>query len=171
MRTRIDDQIRSNQVRVIDQDGKQLGVMLTSEALKLAESASCNLVEISPNAEPPVAKIMQYDKYVFEQQKNRKAAATKQRKQGKTKEVKFRPSTDKGDYEVKLRNLRNFLEEGHKVKVTVWFRGREMTHQELGMQLLEKVRNDLALFSKVEFMPKLEGRQLMMILAPQKSSK
>lgn len=125
-------------------------------------------MEISPNADPPVARIMDYGKFLFQESKQ-KAVARKKQKQVKVKEVKFRPGTDIGDYEVKIRNLRSFLEEGAKVKVTVFFRGREMTHQELGLKLLERVKADLVEYGKVEFFPKLEGRQLVMILAPKKS--
>ena len=141
--------------------------MPTREALEAAEQADLDLVEIQPNAEPPVARIMDYGKHLFQQNKQR-AAAKKKQKQVKVKEMKFRPSTDTNDYEVKLRNLRGFLDAGDKVKVTVWFRGREMAHQELGATLLERVRDDLADVSKVEFFPKLEGRQLVMVLAPKK---
>lgn len=126
-----------------------------------------DLVEIQPNAEPPVVRIMDHGKHLFQLSKQR-AVAKKKQKQIKLKEVKFRPSTDVGDYEVKVRNLRSFLDEGNKVKVTVWFKGREMTHQELGVQLLERVKADLLDCGKIEFFPKLEGRQLIMILAPSK---
>jgi translation initiation factor IF-3 len=124
-------------------------------------------VEIQPNADPPVTRIMDYGKFLFQQSKQR-AAAKKKQKVIKIKEVKFRPNTDKGDYEVKLRNLRGFLHEGNKVKVTVWFKGREMTHQEFGLQLLEKIKEEVQDCSKIEFFPKLEGKQLVMVLAPGK---
>ena len=141
--------------------------MPTKEALEAASKANLDLVEIQPNTEPPVTRIMDYGKHLF-QKKKQLADAKKKQRQTTVKELKFRPSTDKNDYEVKLRNLRGFLENGDKVKVTVWFRGREMAHQELGASLLERVRDDLADISKVEFFPKLEGRQLIMILALKK---
>lgn len=135
------------------------------EAIKAALDAGLDLVEIQPNSEPPVAKIEDFGKRLFELKKQR-ATTKKKQKQSKLKEQKFRPSTDTNDYEVKLRNLRGFLENGDRVKVTVWFRGREMAHQELGMKLLERVKTDLLDISKVDFFPKLEGKQLVMILAP-----
>src|SRR5690606_12576690 len=133
----------------------------------LAEEAGLDLVEVSPTAEPPVCRIMDYGKYLFEQNKKAHAAKKKQ-KQIQVKEVKFRPTTEEGDYQVKLRNLTRFLEEGDKAKVTLRFRGREMLHQELGRKLLERVRDDLAELSQVEQMPKLEGRQMVMVLGPKK---
>jgi translation initiation factor IF-3 len=135
------------------------------DALKAATEAGLDLVEIQPNTDPPVAKIEDFGKRLFELKKQR-AATKKKQKQAKLKEQKFRPSTDTNDYEVKLRNLRGFLENGDRVKITVWFRGREMAHQDLGMKLLERVKVDLADLSKVDFFPKLEGKQLVMILAP-----
>lgn len=162
-------QIRVPKVRLIGADGTQVGVMPTEEAQRLADDAGLDLVEISPNADPPVARIMDYGKSVFQENKQKAVAKKKQKLlHKKMKEVKFRPGTDIGDYEVKLRNLRGFLEEGAKVKITVFFRGREMAHQELGLKLLERVKEDLADFGKVEFFPKLEGRQLVMIIAPKK---
>lgn len=155
-------------MRLIGDDGSQLGVLSIKDAKKAAEDVGLDLVEISPNADPPVVRIMDYGKFLFLENKQ-KAMAKKKQKQVKVKEVKFRPTTDKADYEVKLRNLRGFLDEGDKVKVTVFFRGREITHQELGMKLLERVRDDLAEHGKVDFFPKLEGRQLVMILSPKKS--
>lgn len=152
---------------MIGDDGSQVGVVALKDARQAAQEAGLDLVEISPNADPPVVRIMDYGKFLFQESKQR-ALAKKKQKQVKVKEVKFRPSTDKADYEVKLRNLRSFLEEGDKVKITVFFRGREITHQELGMKLLERVRDDLLEFGKVEFFPKLEGRQLVMILSPKK---
>jgi len=163
----VNAQIRAQKVRLIAEDGNQMGVYPIGEALKIAEKANLDLVEISPNADPPVAKLTDYGKWLFLESKQ-KNLARKNQKQAKLKEVKFRPSTDKGDYEVKLRSLRSFLEEGDKVKVTVFFRGREITHQELGMKLLDRVREGLAEYGKVEFFPKLEGRQLVMILGPKK---
>ncbi len=133
--------------------------------MNAAAAAGLDLVEIQPNVDPPVAKIEDFGKRLFLLKKQRAAAKQKQ-KQIKLKEQKFRTSTDTNDYEVKLRNLRGFLENGDRVKITVWFRGREMAHQELGMKLLERVKTDLADLSKVDFFPKLEGKQLVMILAP-----
>lgn len=135
--------------------------------MKEAEASELDLVEIQPNAEPPVARVMDYGKHLFQQNKQR-ASAKKKQKQVKVKEMKFRPSTDVNDYEVKLRNLRGFLDAGDKVKVTVCFRGREIAHQELGTKLLERVRDDLLDHGKVEFFPKMDGRQLVMVLAPKK---
>ncbi len=133
----------------------------------MAQEAGLDLVEIAPNSDPPVCKIMDYGRFKFEQSKKAQQARKKQ-KQVQVKEVKFRPGTDVGDYQVKLRNLRRFLEEGDRVKVTLRFRGREMAHQELGLQLLERVRDDLADLGTVEQFPKLEGRQMVMILSPKK---
>jgi len=168
-RNRINRQIRAATVRVIGpKDGEQLGIFPIAEALRLAAEAELDLVEISPNAEPPVVKIMDYGKFLFQQNKQRNVAKKKQ-KQIKVKEVKFRPGTGKADYEVKLRNLRGFLEEGDKARVTVVFRGREMAHLELGMMLLERIKADLDECGKVEFFPSgVEGRQLVMVLAPKK---
>lgn len=166
-RNRINAQIRAPEVRLIADDGTQLGVVLIDEARRIAREAGLDLVEISPNADPPVVRIMDQGKFLFLEKKQRNQAKKKQ-KQVKVKEVKFRPTTDKADYEVKLRNLRGFLEEGDKVKITVFFKGREITHQELGMKLLEKIRDDLTEQGKVDFFPKLEGRQLVMILSPKK---
>ncbi len=137
------------------------------DALKAAEGASLDLVEIAPQGEPPVCKIMDYGKFVFEAKKQ-KAAARKKQKQTQIKEMKFRPHTDVGDYQVKLRNLIRFLENGDKAKVTLRFRGREMAHQELGMDMLKRIEVDLAEISTVEQHPKMEGRQLTMVLSPKK---
>lgn len=167
-RNRINRQIKALSVRVIGKEGEQLGIHPTVEALRLAVEAGLDLVEISPNADPPVAKIMDYGKFLFEQSKQRNLAKKKQ-KRVKVKEVKFRPGTGKADYEVKLRNLRSFLEEGDKARVTVVFRGREMAHVDLGMLLLERIKADLDELGKVEFFPSgVEGRQLVMVLAPKK---
>jgi len=138
-----------------------------AEALKIAEDAGLDLVEVSPNANPPVCRVMDYGKYLFEKNKSQQAAKKKQ-KQIQTKEVKFRPGTDEGDYQVKLRNLMRFLEHGDKAKVTLRFRGREMQHQDLGRDLLERVRTDLEELASVEQFPKMEGRQMIMVLAPRK---
>jgi translation initiation factor IF-3 len=137
------------------------------EAKQTAQDAALDLVEISPNADPPVCRIMDYGKYRYEDSK-KKAAAKKKQKQMQVKEVKFRPGTDEGDYAVKLRNLRRFLDDGDKVKVTMRFRGREMAHQELGLELLQEVEKDLEEIGTVEQYPKLEGRQMVMVIAPKK---
>ncbi len=152
-------------LRLIDAAGNQVGIVSLQDALRASVEAGLDLVEIQPNTDPPVAKIEDFGKRLFELKKQR-AATKKKQKQIKLKEQKFRPSTDTNDYEVKLRNLRGFLEDGDRVKITVWFRGREMAHQDLGMKLLERVKVDLADLSKVDFFPKLEGKQLVMILAP-----
>ncbi len=141
--------------------------MSIEDAKKLAEEANLDLVEISPQAEPPVCKVMDYGKFKFEEQKKRQAARKKQ-KQIQVKEIKFRPGTDIGDYNVKLRNLIKFLTEGDKVKVTLRFRGREMAHQELGRDLLKRVESDLQELGTVEQYPKMEGRQMVMVLSPKK---
>ncbi|HQN41625.1 MAG TPA: translation initiation factor IF-3, partial [Pseudomonadales bacterium] len=141
-KNRINGAITAPQVRVVDAEGQQVGVIPLSEALRLAEEAKLDLVEIAASADPPVCKIMDYGKYVFEAKKQ-KAAAKKKQKQIQIKEVKFRPGTDEGDYQVKLRNLIRFLEEGDKAKVTLRFRGREMAHQRLGVELLKRIEQDL----------------------------
>ena len=141
--------------------------MSLSAALEMASGQSLDLVEVSPNAEPPVCRIMDFGKYQFEQNKKANAGKKKQ-KQSQIKEVKFRPGTEEGDYQVKLRNLVRFLEQGDKTKVTLRFRGREMVHQDLGVKLLKRVESDLAELATVEQFPKLEGRQLIMVMAPKK---
>jgi translation initiation factor IF-3 len=166
-RNRVNGQIKAPEVRLINSKGEQVGVVTIEQARLAAGTVELDLVEIQPNAEPPVVRIMDYGKFLFQQSKQR-AVAKKKQKQIKIKEVKFRPNTDKGDYDIKVRNLRGFLEEGNKARVTVWFKGREMTHQEFGVQLLERIKEDLLDCSKVEFFPKLEGRQLVMVLAPNK---
>ena len=153
---------------MIDQDGEQAGIVPIQQALDMAEQASLDLVEISPNAEPPVCRIMNYGKFLYEKTKNAKEQKKKQ-KVVQVKEIKFRPVTDEGDYQVKLRSLIRFLEDGDKAKITVRFRGREMAHQDIGLDVLERVHNDLAEISVVESAPgKLEGRQAVMVLAPKK---
>ncbi len=142
-----------------------MGVVTPEKAMELAQEAELDLVEISPNAKPPVCKIMDYGKYKYEQQK-RESEARKKQKVIEVKEVKFRPNTDTHDYDVKLRNVTRFLENGDKVKVTLRFRGREMAHQELGRELLQRVASDVEGLGKVENMPKMEGRQMIMIIAP-----
>lgn len=156
-------------MRLIGLDGEQLGIIKTPEALRLAEENEVDLVEIAPNASPPVCRLMDYGKFKYQEQKRQAEARAKQ-KTIQVKEVKFRPGTDEGDYQVKLRNLRRFIEDGDKAKVTLRFRGREMAHQELGMRVLERVRDDLGELIQVEAMPKLEGRQMVMVLAPRKKA-
>lgn len=155
------------EVRLIAADGSNLGVMSLEDARKEAESSSLDLVEIVPTAEPPVCRVMDFGKFLFDQNKKRHAAKKKQ-KQIQVKEIKFRPGTDEGDYQIKLRNLRRFLEGGDKVKVTLRFRGREMAHQELGAKMLERVESDLEELGSVEQYPKLEGRQMVMVIAPKR---
>lgn len=154
-------------MRLVGLEGEQLGVVRTSEALRMAEEAEVDLVEIAPQAVPPVCRIMDYGKFKYQEQKKAHEAKLKQ-KQIQVKEIKFRPGTDEGDYQVKLRNLIKFLEEGDKAKITLRFRGREMAHQEFGIRLLERVKTDLDAYGQVEQMPKLEGRQMIMVLAPKK---
>jgi translation initiation factor IF-3 len=154
-------------VRLINQDGEQLGIVPIAEASKIAEEAQMDLVEIAPNAEPPVCRIMDYGKFRFEENKKLQTAKKKQ-KQTQVKEIKFRPGTDIGDYKIKLRKLVSFLEEGDRTKVTLRFRGREMAHQELGMELLQRVKADLDEYGTVEQEPRMEGRLMVMVLAPKK---
>ena len=163
----INENITAREVRLIGPDGEQVGVVSIQEALSAAEEAKLDLVEISPDATPPVCRIMDYGKHIFEKKKQQ-AAARKNQKQIQIKEIKFRPGTEEGDYQVKLRNLIRFLSEGDKAKVSLRFRGREMAHQELGMELLKRVETDLAEYGTVEQHPKMEGRQLMMVIAPKK---
>ncbi len=164
-RARINDQITETQVRLIDEEGEQVGIVAIAEALAAAQSKELDLVEISPDAEPPVCRIMDYGKHLFELKQKQKDSRKKTR-QTQIKEIKFRPGTDIGDYQVKLKNLTRFLEAGDKAKVTVRFRGREMAHQELGLQLLQRIEADLAEYGQVEQKPNLEGRQMMMVIAP-----
>jgi len=152
---------------VVSDKSEQLGVMTIEEALNVADEANLDLVEIAPQGEPPVCRIMDYGRFRFEEQKKRQVAKKKQ-KQISVKEVKFRPGTDVGDYQVKLRNLIRFLTDGDKVKVTLRFRGREMAHQELGRDLLKRVEDDLAEYGSVEQFPKMEGRLMVMVISPQK---
>jgi len=147
--------------------GEQVGVLLIAEAKELAEEAGVDLVEIAPGAEPPVCRLMDYGKYLYQESKKKHDAKQKQ-KQVQVKEIKLRPNTDEGDYGIKLRNLVHFLNDGDKVKVTLRFRGREMAHQEFGVRLLERVKEDLEEHAVVEQFPKLEGRQMVMVLAPKK---
>ncbi len=154
-------------MRVISADGEQLGILQLADAIEAASGKGLDLVEVAPNAEPPVCRIMDYGKYLFEQNKKAHSARRKQ-KQIHVKEVKFRPGTEEGDYQVKLRNLIRFLSNGDKTKVTLRFRGREMAHQNLGRQLLERVRQDLEEYGAVEQRPQLEGRQMVMVIGPKK---
>lgn len=162
---RVNDEIRSREVQLIDQEGTNHGVKEFREAIALAQEAGLDLVEIAPNAEPPVCKILDYGKYKFQAQK-KAAEARKKQKIVEIKEIKLRPMIDDHDYDVKMRSMRRFFEEGDKVKVTLRFRGREMAHQELGQQLLNRVKGDIGLIAKVEQEPKYEGRQIVMVLAP-----
>ena len=155
---------------MIGAGGEQVGVVSLAAANKLAEEAELDLVEIAPTAVPPVCRVMDYGKYKYREAKKRHEAKLKQ-KQIIVKEIKFRPGTDEGDYKIKLRNLTRFLEEGDKAKITLRYRGREMAHQELGHRLIERVRGDLEPYSVVEQYPKMEGRQLIMVLAPKKTGK
>ncbi|MFZ4077687.1 MAG: translation initiation factor IF-3 [Legionellaceae bacterium] len=166
-RARINHQISVPEVRLIDAEGQQVGIISTREALRAAEESGLDLVEISPTAKPPVCRIMDYGKYQFEVSK-KQAEAKKKQKQIQVKELKFRPTTEEGDYQVKLRNLIRFLEHGDKVKVTLRFRGREVAHQELGMKILDSIQVDTAEYGIVEQQAKREGRQLMMVLSPKK---
>ena len=152
---------------MINSNGEQAGVMPVREAIVLAKDEGLDLVEVSPNAEPPVCRIMDFGKYLFEQNKKAQQSKRKQ-KQVHVKEIKFRPGTDEGDYQIKLRKLMQFLEQGDKTKVTLRFRGREMAHQELGANLLARVRGDLEEYGTVEQMPQMEGRQMVMVIAPKK---
>ena len=154
-------------MRLISNTGEQLGVVPTRQALALAEEQDVDLVEISPNATPPVCKLMDYGKFKYEQSKKRDEAKKKQ-KQVQIKEIKFRPGTDDGDYNIKMRNIVRFLTDGDKVKITLRFRGREMAHQQLGAQLLKRVQDDLIEVGAVEQFPKMEGRQMVMMVAPKK---
>ncbi len=165
---RINREITAPQVRLVGLEGEQLGIVSVVEALAKAEAAEVDLVEIAPLAEPPVVRIMDYGKFKYRESKRAHEAKLKL-KQIQVKEVKFRPGTDEGDYKIKLRNLTRFLSEGDKAKVTMRFRGREMAHQEFGVRLLEKIRNDLEPYAQVEQFPKLEGRQMVMLLAPKKT--
>ena len=162
---RVNGEIKSPNVRLIDENGEMVGVLSTREAIEMAEEASLDLIEISPNAVPPVAKISDYGKYKYEAQK-KAHEARKHQKVIEVKEIKMRPNIDEHDYEVKMRAMKRFIEEGDKVKVTLRFRGREMAHQELGYKLLQRVREDTGPIAKVEAEPMSEGRQIVMILAP-----
>ena len=162
---RVNEEIRSPQVRLIDQDGEMQGVMSAREALIRAYDVGLDLLEISPNAVPPVVKILDYGKYKYEQQKKANEARKRQ-KVVEIKEIKVRPNIDDHDYDVKMRQMKDFIGEGDKVKVTLRFRGREMAHQDLGLKVLDRIRTELAETTKVESMPRLENRQMIMVLAP-----
>jgi len=164
---RRNEEINAPQLRVIAADGSQAGVMSRFEALQMASAAELDLVEVSPTAEPPVVRIMDYGKFLFEQNKKAHSAKRKQ-KQIQVKEVKFRPGTGEADYKIKLRNLTRFLTEGDKAKVTLRFRGREMVHQNLGRKLLDRVCADLAPHAVIEQNPLMEGKQMVMVFAPKK---
>ena len=162
---RYDNMIQSDKVRVIDHEGENLGVMYTREAIEQANDLGLNLVEISPNADPPVAKFLDVGKHRYEAQKKANAARKTQKTQ-EIKEIKMRPNIDDHDYDVKMRSVNKFIDNGDKVKLTLRFRGREMAHQQLGMDVLNRVRDDVAEVAKVEAFPRLEGRQMVMVLAP-----
>jgi translation initiation factor IF-3 len=164
---RVNDEIDAPQVRLIGPDGQQIGIVSLREAFAAADEAGLDLVEIAPTANPPVCRIMDYGKFKYQEQKKAQEARAKQ-KQIQVKEIKIRPGTDENDYQIKLRNLRRFLMDGDKAKVTLRFRGREMAHQELGLRQLERIQQDLADIGVVEQMPKLEGRQMVMVIAPAK---
>ncbi|MBF6989806.1 translation initiation factor IF-3 [Cupriavidus taiwanensis] len=164
---RINREISAPELRLVGVDNEQLGIVKFMDALRLAEDKDLDLVEIAPNATPPVARIMDYGKFKYEEAKRAHEAKLKQ-KIIQVKEVKFRPGTDDGDYNVKLRNLKRFLEDGDKTKITLRFRGREMAHQEIGARMLERLKADLEEIGQVEQMPKMEGRQMVMVLAPKK---
>ena len=164
----INEAVEALEVRLIGADGEQVGVVKTTEALAMAQEASLDLVQIAGDSNPVVCKIMDYGKHLFDIKKKR-AASKKKQKQTQVKEMKFRPGTEDGDYQVKLRNLTRFLEAGDKAKVTLRLRGREMAHQELGMELLKRVEADLAELGAVEQFPKMEGRQMTMVISPKKN--
>ncbi len=161
----MNERIRASEIRLIGAEGENLDIVTPERAMQLAEEAGLDLVEISPNANPPVCKIMDFGKFKYEQQK-RESEARKKQKIIEVKEVKFRPNTDTHDYDVKMRNVVKFLENGDKVKITLRFRGREMAHQELGRDLLLRVADDTKEIGKVENMPKMEGRQMVMMIGP-----
>ena len=162
---RFDQLIQSPKVRVIDHEGENLGVMYTREAIEQAADLGLNLVEVSPNADPPVCKFLDVGKFRYEAQKKANLARKTQKTQ-EIKEIKMRPNIDDHDYDVKMRSVTKFIENGDKVKITLRFRGREMAHQQLGMDLLKKVQDDVAEVAKVEAFPRLEGRQMLMVLSP-----
>ena len=162
---RVNEEIRIPQVRLIDQDGEMQGVLTVREAMQRAYAVGLDLVEISPNADPPVCKILDFGKFKYEQQKKKNEAKKKQ-KVIEIKEIKVRPNIDENDYQVKMRAMKTFIEEGDKVKVTLRFRGREMAHQDIGVRVLERIRAEMDTTSKVEQMPRMENRQMVMVLSP-----
>lgn len=162
---RLNEEINAPEIRLIGENGEQVGIVSVQSALKMAEEAGVDLVEIAPLAKPPVCRIMDYGKFRYQEAKKAHEAKLKL-KQIQVKEVKFRPGTDEGDYQIKLRNLVRFLQEGDKAKITLRFRGREMAHQEFGIRLLERVKADLEPYATVEQFPKMEGRQLIMVMTP-----
>ena len=162
---RVNDEIRAPQVRLIDADGEMQGVMSARDAWLRAQAVGLDLLEISPNADPPVVKILDFGKFKYEQQKKKNEAKKKQ-KVIEIKEIKVRPNIDENDYQVKMRAMKSFIEEGDKVKVTLRFRGREMAHQEIGVRVLERIKNEMDPMSKVEQMPRMENRQMVMVLTP-----
>jgi translation initiation factor IF-3 len=162
---RVNEEIRIPQVRLIDQDGEMQGVLTVREAMQRAYAVGLDLVEISPNADPPVCKILDFGKFKYEQQ-NKKNEAKKKQKVIEIKEIKVRPNIDENDYQVKMRAMKSFIEEGDKVKVTLRFRGREMAHQDIGVRVLERIRAEMDTTSKVEQMPRMENRQMVMVLSP-----
>ena len=162
---RVNEEIRIPQVRLIDQEGEMLGVMSARDAMQRAFAVGLDLVEISPNAEPPVCKILDFGKFKYEQQKKKNEAKKKQ-KVIEIKEIKVRPNIDENDYQVKMRAMKSFIEDGDKVKVTLRFRGREMAHQDIGVRVLERIRSEMDSTSKVEQMPRMENRQMVMVLSP-----
>ena len=162
---RVNEEIRVPQVRLIDEDGEMQGVMSARDALQRAYAAGLDLLEISPNADPPVVKILDFGKYKYEQQKKKNEAKKKQRVI-EIKEIKVRPNIDENDYQVKMRAMKSFIGEGDKVKVTLRFRGREMAHQDIGVRVLERIRQEMDPLSKVEQMPRMENRQMVMVLTP-----
>lgn len=169
-RSLLNEDIRSNNVRLVGADGGQRGIVSREDALAEARASGLDLVLVAPEAEPPVCKVMDYGKHLFELKKTR-AAQRKKQKQIQVKEIKFRPGTEEGDYQVKLRNLQRFLEEGDKAKVTLRFRGREVVHPEIGMTLMGRIADDLDGVASIEAEAKFEGRQVIMVLAPRKKNK
>jgi len=166
-RSLLNDEIRASNVRLVGAEGEQRGIVSRDDALAEARASGLDLVLVAPEAEPPVCKVMDYGKHLFELKKT-KAAQRKKQKQIQVKEIKFRPGTEEGDYQVKLRNLKRFLEEGDKAKVSLRFRGREVVHPEIGMQLMTRIAGDLDELSQIEAEPKFEGRQVIMVLAPRR---
>lgn len=165
--TLINDAITAKRVRIVGAEGEKIGIVSLAEAKQMAYDANMDLVEVSPNADPPVCKIMDFGKFQFEQNK-KLAVAKKKQKQIQVKEIKFRPGTDEGDYQVKIRSLSKFLNDGDKTKITVRFRGRELAHRELGMDLLKRIEKDLEELATVEQFPKMEGKQLVMVMGSKK---